>query len=227
LAEQQERQRRNREERRQHHQAAVVEQHRPRRSVLPRRRGHEQRADRPERVEQRVLHVRAASRLVEEDAVGGSRDGEACREQRPRASGTPAGQSEHRGGEGEQEEVEDRVGEVGGHCGGGATRGVEHRREDERRRDGRDRARGEGAVEPVARAEGAAEPRTHEQDQGRIAQGVCGEPHGVRRRRVGRLGEIGEREGPVHLTRRLNEQRRAEQAPRNSLIRAAPRAGDA
>ena len=148
--------------------------------------GEQQRRGRPHRGEERVLPVGAEGDLARVDDVGDRLGGEREREQRPAEAGAPAGQRQQRDDEREQDEVEQRIGEVGGDLEPVAGGVGEHRVEGDRRGERRDRGRADGGVEPHRRVHRAAQAQAqHEHDAG-ADRDVGAEPERVGDRRVGR-----------------------------------------
>ncbi len=170
---------------------------------------------RPQRVEQRAVDVGAERGLVEEQAVG-DRDGdEAGADERPGAARAPAGEAEDAGDDGEQEQVADRVGDVGQHQRAGLGGRADQRLEQEHGGDAGRGERGDEAVEPQPRA-GAAEARAHQQHDRHVAGGIEAELEPVGQARRGGVLRV-RVQRPVDLTGRPRREAEAEACPGDAL----------
>ena len=165
----------------------------------------------PQRVEQRAVDVGAERGLVEEQSVGDRDRDEARADHGPRAAGAPAGEAEHAGHDREQEQVADRVGDVGQQQRAGLRRGADQRLEQEHGGEAGGRERGDDAVEPQPRAR-AAQAGAHHQHDRQVARGIERQLEPVAQARPGRVGRVG-RERPVDLARRPRHQPDAEARP--------------
>lgn len=150
---------------------------------LPGSRGQEQHRSGPQRVKDRPLRVARCRRLEEEDAVRDRRRRQSGPDQHPRPVRPPACQSEDANHGREQQDVSDRVGEVGDDHARAAVGASEHDFEQDRRADGRRRNRSRHAVEPERAAE-LGQAGADEQHEADVARRIKREVEAVRDRRV-------------------------------------------
>jgi hypothetical protein len=190
----------------------------------PRRRGQEQHGQRPQRVV-RVAGDPAAVRAVDRvHRVHGDEHAQAGHEQRARAARPPARAGEHRGEEGEQRDVGERVG-GGGHRGtGGGVEARQRRLESGGGDGGAEGQAAEQAVDPHADA-AAREALAPEEHDARVEAQVGAEPQRVADRRHGRDAAVDEVvDDPA---RRVEADAEADGQPRGPLARQQEGARDA
>ena len=158
--------------------------------------------------------ARAAGHLNPVEAVGQSEEQETAAEQAPYAVDPPPAKRQHTHHERRQEEVPDRVGELGRHRHVTSRRRghnvVKHERRSERRQSGA----GDDAVEPYPGRYPALPRDVRDPDDAGIAQGIKGQPQGVADRGDGCVREIADPERPEHVARCVQRQAQREQSPR-------------
>ena len=190
---------------------------------LPGGDGEEQERQRPAGVEDRVLAVAVDRDLVEVDRVGDREDAEARGDEPPRPAGAAARDGDDRGDEREQRQVAERIREVRRDGRERAVR-ARHDADHERRAERGDGQRADEAVEPQCGGD-AAGARPQQQDERDVRGGVDRDVPGVGPGRIGRGGDVGERDEPVHVGGEVAEQADGEDGPRRPLdARGARRA---
>jgi hypothetical protein len=170
-----------------------------------------------------VPHARIGVGLVRDGdqvvGVGDPEEDDAQAEQGPRAIGAPATQCEGGDDHGEQDEVADRVGEVGGHAERVATDRVHDGLQDDRGAHGCGRQRGGEPIDPQ-RARRALDARAHEQAQAREDERIEGQVAGVGDRRHGDDRVLGEDQRPVDVAAGPQQRARSDEAPGEALASA-------
>jgi hypothetical protein len=214
-------------ERHEHHAQALVRGPLGPGGGLPRRCAHEQGRHRPERLEQRVVVVGPLDRLHQVDPVGHGRQREAEADQDPAAPGAPPGQAEDRHHQPQQEEVSDRVGQVGEHLGAELPGARVHDRPVHGRAG--QRRGGERAGQAVEQQAGAhhADAGTRQQEQRDAGRRVVHEPEPVDDARVGRVRVIRIGDGPHDVGRRPGRDPHAHDEPCGALLPERHRAPEA
>ncbi len=140
----------------------------------------------------------------------------------PLDSGVPAGQPEDAGDEPEQDDVAERVGEVGGDRDGLALGVIERDLEQERRSDGPHREGDADAVEPDAAVE-VGQPRADEQQERHVRRRVEEEVERIGERRDRSIAAV--REGPDEVADAVGGEPRREPRPGGTLVRHQDRPG--
>ena len=226
----QQRQAQQREQRRDDEHAPALE--RPRAHVAGRHPGgpgEQERRRRPARLEDRARLPGAGGVAPEVDPVADAEDDEAEGQRAPGATGLPAGERDAAGDHAEQDEVAERVGEVGRNLDRLAAGALQDALEDDGGGERGDGQGGKRAVDPEARVE-AGDPGAQQHRDRDVDDRVVAEPQDVRDRRNRDRVEVPEDDRVVDVAQRPSHDADAHRQPGGALIAdldAARQAGEA